>query len=285
MLKLRLGFLVISIISLLASSCKEDRDEFNPTKLNNDEVTPPIYNRISKIEFRETADFVLKHKNVVSFEEDTATKRLWARIKVANKNNDILLYEPEYTLGRLTKLLDRTGSNQDIEIEYSYDQSIQKHLVSKIRYFKLINPYSLTFSYANSKLISISAIEIEANTRFERPFAYETLNVCQYIDSCSNNELQYQFTNFNNAYYLSNEILPIILCFSDFDNDYAQKTLKIARFLPLYIYKKLPYSYSNSKYSYNIDFVKEDLFDMNYQIVKQNAVNLYDYSIHFYYRY
>lgn len=285
MLRFRIVLVFSVIISQLAISCKEEQNDFNPKKLNNDEITPPISNRISVINFRETADFVLQHENLVSFEEDTLTKRLWSSVKVINKNNDILIYEPEYMLGRLIKLIDRSGTEQDIEIEYIYDPSIQKHLVSKIRFFKSINPYALSFSYDNSKLISISAIEIEENTRFERPFAYETLNVCQHIDSCSSNELQYQFSNFKNTFYRSNEMLPIILCFSDFSDEYTQKTLRIARYLPLYIYENLPYSYSNSKYSYNIDFVKGDVLDLNYQILKQNAVNLYDYSIHFDYRY
>lgn len=285
MLTFRTALLLIIIASCFLTSCKDDRNDFNPKKLANDEVIPPIFNRVSKIEFLEHADFVLQHKNIVSFEEDSITKNLWSRIYVSNKSNDILIYEPEYTFGRLSKLIDRTSSDQDIEIEYIYNQVMQKHLIAKIKYYKYPKPYSISFNYVNSKLIKIALFEIETNTRFERPFPLESIDVCQYVDSCQNEELKYQFTSNENAYYLSNEMLPVFLCFSDNSTNNSGKLLNLARYLPLYIYEKLPYSYQNSKYSYKIDFVKDDLSEVSYQILKQNSINLYDYSIHIDYRY
>lgn len=272
-------------IGVVALSCNDNSDDFNPQGLANDDIKPPISNRIDYIEFEKLEQTVLMNKVKVQFQEDSISKKLWSKITLSNNLNDILIYEPEYINGRLNRLIDRTGSDQDIELEYYYDQKLKRHLISKIKYFKKLNPYALSFSYSNSMLSIISAIEINSETRFEFPFAYETLYVCQNFDSCANNELQYQFTDENNPFYYSNEILPIILCFSDFSDSYANKLINIARYLPLYSYAKLPYSFLNSKYSYNIDFEKDILYDINHRILSQNPLYLTDYNILIKYRY
>ncbi len=268
-------------------SCSTKKDDFNPQALANDDLKPTISNRLNYIVFEKYEQSVLLNSVKVKFEEDTTTKSLWSKLTLTNNYNDILIYEPEYTNGRLTKLIDRNGSDQDLEIEYIYDVKIQKHLISKIRYFRSINPYALSFSYSNSKLSSISAIEIESNNRYERPFPYESINICQNqnIDSCNNSELQYQFTDYSNIFYYSNEMLPILLCLSDFSDSYEGKLSNIARFLPLYTYKKLPYSYLISRYNYTFDFQKDILYNINYKIIQQNPVFVYDYNIVLDYRY
>ncbi len=272
-------------IGVIALSCNDKTDDFNPQGLSNDDIKPPISNRIDYIEFEKYEQSILLNKVKVQFQEDSITKRLWSRLTITNYSNDLLIYEPEYINGKLTKLIDRTGFDQDIELEYFYDQKTQKHLISKIKYFKKVNAYALSFSYSNSKLSSISAIEINSQTRFEFPFAYETLNVCQNFDSCANDDLQYQFTDENNPFYFSNDMLPVILCFSDFSDSYANKLSNISRYLPLYFYSKLPFSYLNSKYTYNIDFEKDLLYDINYRILTQNPLYLTDYNVLIKYRY
>lgn len=266
-------------------SCNDKSDDFNPQNLSNDDIIPSISNRIDFIEFEKYEQSILINNVKVQFQEDSITKRLWSKITITNNFNDLLIYEPEYFNGRLIKLNDRTGYNEDIEVEYVFDQKTQKHLVSKIRYFKKLNPYSLSFSYSNSKLKAISAIEINSQTRYELPYAYETIDLCLNIDSCNSNELQYQYTDESNPFYYSNEMIPIILCFSDFSDSYANKLSNIARYLPLYSYPKLPYSYLNSKYTYNIDFEKYILYDINYRILTQNPLYLADYNILIKYRY
>jgi hypothetical protein len=276
---------IFLILTIFVLSCNDKTEDFNPQNLSNDDIKPPISNRVDYIEFEKYEQSVLLNKLKVQFQEDSITKRLWSKLIISNNSNDLLIYEPEYIAGRLIKLIDRTGSDQDIEIEYFYDSKTQKHLISKVKYFKSTNPYALSFSYSNSKLITISAIEINPQTRFELTYAYETLNVCQNFDSCTNTELQYQLTDNNNPFYYSNEFLPIFLCFSDFSDSYTNKLSEIARYLPLYNYSKLPYSYLNSKYSYNIDFEKDILYDINYRIITQNPVFLTDCNILFKYRY
>lgn len=272
-------------ITILILSCNDKSEDFNPQNFSNDDIKPPISNRVDYIEFEKYEQSILLNKIKIQFIEDSITKRLWSRLIITNDSNDLMIYEPEYYAGRLTKLIDRNGYDQDIEIDYLYDSKTQKYLISKIKYFKTSNPYSLSFSYSNSKLTSISATEINPQTRFENPFPYETLNVCQNFDSCTSTELQYQFTDENNPFYYSNEFLPIFLCFGDFSDSYINKLSKIARYLPLYHYTKLPYSYLNSKYSYNIDFEKDILNDINYRILTQNPVFLTDYNILIKYRY
>ncbi len=276
---------IFLIFSIFVLSCNDKTEDFNPQNLSNDDIKPPISNRVDYIEFEKFEQSVLLNKLKVQFQEDSITKRLWSKLTITNISNDLLIYEPEYIAGRLTKLIDRTGTDQDIDIEYFYDSKTQKHLISKLKYFKKTNPYSLSFSYANSKLISISAKEINPQTRIEFAFAYETLNLCQNLDSCINTELQYQLTEESNPFYYSNEFLPIFLCFSDFSDSYTNKLSEIARYLPFYNYSKLPYSYLNSKYNYNIDFEKDILYDINYRIITQNPVFLTDYNILFKYRY
>lgn len=279
------GRYIFLILSVFVLSCNDKTEDFNPQNLSNDDIKPPISNRIEHIEFEKYEQSVLLNKLKVQFQEDSITKRLWSKLTLTNNANDLLIYEPEYVSSRLTKLIDRTGTDQDIEIEYFYDIKSQKHFISKLKYFKKTNPYSLSFSYANSKLISISAIKIYPQTRVEHASAYETFNLCQNFDSCTNTELQYQLTDESNPFYLSNEFLPIFLCFSDFSDSYTNKLSEIAQYLPLYNYSKLPYSYLNSKYSYNIDFEKDVLYDINYRILTQNPVFLTDYNVIFKYRY
>jgi hypothetical protein len=273
------------LIAIFLLSCSDKTDDFNPLNLTNDDIKPPISNKLQEIIFEEYEQSVLLNRNTIQFEEDSITKRLWSYITVTNNSNDLLLYEPEYINGRLNKLIDRTGTDLDIEIEYIYNSILKRQLVSKIKYYKKTNPYALAFTYSDSKLSSISSIEINADTRFEFPFAYETLIVCQNIDSCNNSDLQYQLIDYENPFYYSTELLPILLCLSDFSDSYTNKLSNIARYLPLYNYNKLPYSYLNSKYTHNIDFEKDIIHDINYRILKQNPVFLSDYNVLFKYRY
>lgn len=273
------------LLSAILISCTDKSDDFNPQNLSNDDIKPPISNRLDYVIFEKYEQSVLLNSVKIKFQEDSITKKLWTKLTLTNNFNDIILYEPEYTNGRLTKLIDRTGLDQDIEVQYYYDSKIQKHLITKIRYFKKSKPYAIVFNYSNSKLKSIDAIEIDSSTRYERPFAYESLNICQNLDSCNISELQYQLTDIQNPFYLSNEMLPIFLCLSDFSNSYQGKLSNLARYLPLYTYNKLPYSYLINRYNYTIDFEKDILYDINYKIVNQNPVFISDFNVEFAYRY
>lgn len=265
-------------------SCN-DQNEFNPQNLTNDEIVPPLSNRLDYVEFEKYDQYILTNRIKVKFEEDTVTKKLWSKLIVSNNANGLLIYEPEYINGRLIKLIDRTGSNQNIEIEYYYDVKTQKHLISKLRYFKITNPYSLTFNYVDAKLAHISIYEIDNKTRLEKSMAIESKKVCVNADSCSNSEIQYQFTSENNPFYFSNEMFPVLICMSDFQDEYQGKINGIARFLVLYAYNKLPYSYQLSKYNHTIDYQKNRLEALNFKIINQNPLSVIAYNMYLEYRY
>lgn len=263
-------------LALLLLSCSKNNDEFNPQNLSNDDIQPPITNRLHSIKIENIEQSILLNSVLIEFEEDSITRRLLSKLTVSTKTNEVTIYEPEYKSARLTKLIDRTGNDQDIEIEYIFDSKSAKHLVSKIKYFKKVNPYAIELHYNNSTLSKISAFEINGVSGIVSTKAFDT------IDSV---ESQFQYTDFENPFRLSNDIFAIVICFSDFDDSYTKKLSRITRFIPLYAYKKLPYSYLNSKYIYDIDFDNSNLDGINYRVISQNPAFLADYNFHFSYRY
>jgi len=233
MKKISTFILLIFCIQLLFSSCKKESSNGIATYINPIKDTVKFGYRLATLYYTDTDtketsfDFNLEISNVYA----------WKSILINyEKNNSTKKYSPIYDIaGNITSLMDEESVGlENIEIEYKIIPPSNVKLVSTLKYYRVNDPFALIFNYDSVNLKSIERRYLVRETG-EIGGIIESAFFCSGLDlgSCSDSTstVEYQYGQFFNNLYHSNELLPFILLLK---NPNQTTLLDIVPDLPLY---------------------------------------------------
>lgn len=236
----------ISILLLLSSCSKEksiaESYYNNPTKDSikfGYNISTLYFMNFDSSDTSETSfDFKLDtFKNIYSWSEVTIRYQ---------KSNSEKVYTPIYINGYLTSLTDHSILLENIDIEYKLIPPSNVRLVSALKYFRVTNPFALIFSYDSVNLKRVERRYLDRETG-DIGGLIESATFCANEDmgSCIDNSAtaDFQYSEFFNNLYHSNELLPFILLLKNPQNSSIDNILPD---LPLYFSKHYPSTISRS---------------------------------------
>ncbi len=218
---------------LLFSSCERESSNGIATYINPPKDTVKFGYRLATLYYTDTDsketsfDFNLEISNVYA----------WKSILINyEKSNSIKKYFPIYDIaGNITSLLDEESVGlENIEIAYKLIPPSNVKLVSTLKYYRVNDPFALIFNYDSVNLKSIERRYLvresgEIGGIIESAFFCSGLDLGSCSDSTST--VEYQYGQFFNNLYHSNELLPFILLLK---NPNQTTLLDILPDLPLY---------------------------------------------------
>lgn len=226
---------------LILVACKDDSYIAEGNYLNPPKDSVSFGYRITDLYFFDTA----RAETQISFKLDTGLGYFWSEINIHYKEKGLKRqYIPEYTSGRIAKLLDMSGAHENIEISYTKITSASSaNFLSFIKYYREDSPFALQFVY-DAKTYGLNYIL----KRYLYPDG-SIGNVIEMKTFCPNADLgscadtatteYFQYGSDFNSLYNCNEIIPFMLILSK----PQQQTLDdILPLLPYYFSKKLAVS-------------------------------------------
>lgn len=269
---------LFSILSFLFSSCERESSNGIATYINPTKDSIKFAYRLSTLYYSDYAN----EETTFDFNIDTGTLYAWKSI-VINYEQDSTTkrYSTEYTNGYLSKLVEEATSLQNIEIEYALLPPSNIKLISKLKYFRLANPFALVFIYDSARLARVERRYLDRLTG-DIGGLTEYVNFCpnmdmgNCVDSTSTSELQYS-GSFNNLYH-SNELAPFIFLL----NKPGQSSIKdILPDFPYYFSRHFPSSISSpisGEYEFGLNSLKEATY-VYFKPYNSTSVQGYNFSM------
>lgn len=255
MKKISTFIVFIFCIQFLFSSCERESSNGIATYLNPTKDSILFGYRVATLYYNDYSNT----ETSFDFQLDSGLIYAWSSVKIT-KNSSIKTYTPEYTNGLITKLIDNSPALVNVEIEYETLQPSGIRLISKLKYFRLTNPFALVFIYDSARLARVERRSLDRLTG-EVGGLKEYVNFCpnmdmgNCVDSTSTSELQYTGA-FNNLYH-SNELAPFIFLL----NRPGQSSIKdILPDFPYYFSRHFPSIISSpitGEYEFGLNSLKE----------------------------
>ncbi len=249
----RMKQVVYIVLFLLLASCKKDPYIAEGAYINPPKDSINFAYRVSDLYYIDTN----LNQTQFQFFLDTGIGYFWREIII--KYDEPLKtkqYIPEYTDGRLTRLVDMSSELEDIDIWYSPINN-GRNVIQMILFKRRVNPMALQFVYDNDtsqiRLIIKRKLSLDGNPGL----AEESIEYCPNINlgACMNSKTNphYQYSNDANSLNYCNELLPFILLLSK--PKFATLS-DISPFLPYIFSNKLPQSATKTRegiYQYGLN--------------------------------
>lgn len=230
----------ISIL-LLLSSCSKEKSIAEALYNNPLKDSVKFGYKISTLYYTDT-----NNKEVAfNYELEIANVYSWKSIEINYEgSNTSRNYTPEYDItGNLLALREENSALlENIEIEYIRIPPSNIRLVSALKYYRFNNPFALIFNYDSVNLKSVERRFLDRESK-NIGGLIEKASFCADIDmgSCIDNSAtaEYQYNQFFNNLYHSNELIPFILLLK---NPQQSSLSEILPDLPLYFSRHYPSS-------------------------------------------
>lgn len=188
---------------------------------------------------------------------DTGIGYFWREIIVKYEEpQKTKQYIPEYTDGRLTRLVDMSADLEDIDIRYTQLKDGRRP-ITMILYKRKVNPVALQFVY-DSDTTKIKLIhKRKINIAGDPGNVEETVEYCPNVNlgACMNSTTNphYQYSGDANSLNYCSELLPFILFLS---KPNFEKLDDITPYFPYLFSRKLPQSATKNRqgtYQYGLN--------------------------------
>ncbi len=282
------------MLAIFIAGCSKEESLIADGDFNYD-IEEPLSARITEIEFQKSL-FSNVSKRRIILENDSIAKALFSKITLIMEDNRIVEFEPQYLNGEIVRLINKSESNSDIEISYTYNTSKNKKMITKVKSFSNFFPFALDLSYTGPYLQDLDISQLNPITKQHSTNQGPWLTkFCpsELEDNCTEGDLvKYQTTHYENPFYSSNNWLVILMVLNyntniSYENGVEYRSEGFSWTVPFYTKKNLPYSINeeNYKYSYDIAFQNKNRLDAVYYTPLGSSVEyLPTYSILFKYR-
>lgn len=230
----------ISIL-LLLSSCSKEKSIAESAYNNPPKDSVKFGYRVESLFF---TDFDNKETSF-EFSLEVSNAYAWKSILINyEKDHSTKKYTPYYDIaGYLTSLVqEESPALENIEMEYIQIPPSNVRLIAKLKYYRMNNPFALTFSYDSVNLRRIERRYLNRETGAVGGLI-ESHNFCSGINlgNCTDSiaTSEYQHGAFFNNLYHSNELLPFILLLK---SPQQSSLADIIADLPLYFSRYYPNS-------------------------------------------
>ncbi len=247
---------LILFAMLVLFSCKKDPYIAEGAYINPPKDTINFAYRVSDLYYLDSN----ANQTRFQFLLDTGIGYFWREILIKyDETNKTKQYTPEYTDGRLTRLVDMSSEIEDIDIRY-VQLNNGRRVISTILYKREQNPVALQFLYENDTSKIQQIIKRKLNLNGDLGIIEESIEYCPDVNlgACSDSttNLHYQYSGDANSLNYCNELLPFIFLLSKPNF----KTLgEISPFFPYIFSKKLPQSATkNQQGSYQYGLYKNE---------------------------
>lgn len=188
---------------------------------------------------------------------DTGIGYFWREIIIKyDEPKKTKQYIPEYTDGRLTRLVDMSADLEDIDIRYTQLKNGRRP-ITMILYKRKVNPIALQFVYDSDTTKIRLVIKRKINSAGDPGLAEESIEYCpnENLGACmnSNTNPHYQYSADANSLNYCSELLPFILFLS---KPNFEKLDDITPFLPYLFSKYLPQAANKNRqgiYQYGLN--------------------------------